>query len=76
MTEEPHCSFCGKTIDQVAKLIRAPRGASGVICDECVKVCATILDCPRENEIQVMPSKPSNRIATFILRMFRRASSD
>jgi ATP-dependent Clp protease ATP-binding subunit ClpX len=37
----PKCSFCGKTQDQVRKLIAAP----GVyICDECVDLCNEILD--------------------------------
>ena len=35
------CSFCGKTQDQVKKLIAGP----GVyICDECVDLCNEILD--------------------------------
>ena len=34
------CSFCGKTRDQVRKLIAGP----GVyICDDCVQVCDDIL---------------------------------
>jgi ATP-dependent Clp protease ATP-binding subunit ClpX len=38
---QPKCSFCGKTQDQVRKLIAAP----GVyICDECVDLCNEILD--------------------------------
>ena len=37
----PKCSFCGKTLEQVRKLIAAP----GVyICDECVDLCNEILD--------------------------------
>ena len=37
----PKCSFCGKTQEQVRKLIAAP----GVyICDECVDLCNEILD--------------------------------
>ncbi|HEY9899049.1 MAG TPA: ATP-dependent protease ATP-binding subunit ClpX [Pantanalinema sp.] len=38
---QPKCSFCGKTQEQVRKLIAAP----GVyICDECVDLCNEILD--------------------------------
>ena len=36
------CSFCGKTQDQVRKLIAGPNGA--YICDECVDICAEIID--------------------------------
>lgn len=36
----PHCSFCAKAADQVAKLIRA----SGVaICNECIETCNAII---------------------------------
>ena len=34
------CSFCGKSVDQVNRLINGP-GVS--ICDECIKTCMTIL---------------------------------
>lgn len=38
---DPSCSFCGKNTKQVAKLIAGP----GVyICDECIDVCAGIID--------------------------------
>lgn len=38
---EIRCSFCGKTQDQVNKLIAGP----GVyICDECVELCSDIID--------------------------------
>ena len=40
------CSFCGKTQDQVQKLIAGPSGT--YICDECVAICADIID--DENE--------------------------
>ena len=36
------CSFCGRTEDQVRKLIAGPDGA--YICDECIQICAEILD--------------------------------
>ena len=36
------CSFCNKTQAQVRKLIAAPNGA--YICDECVDVCAEIIE--------------------------------
>ena len=36
------CSFCGKTQDQVNRLISGPNGA--FICDECIDICAEILE--------------------------------
>ncbi|MGN0482882.1 MAG: ATP-dependent Clp protease ATP-binding subunit ClpX [Lachnospiraceae bacterium] len=36
------CSFCGKTQEQVRKLIAGPNGA--YICDECVDICADIIE--------------------------------
>ena len=36
------CSFCGKTEDQVRKLIAGPDGA--YICDECIEICAEIIE--------------------------------
>jgi ATP-dependent Clp protease ATP-binding subunit ClpX len=35
------CSFCGRTTEQVERLINGPPGVS--ICNECVEVCATLL---------------------------------
>jgi ATP-dependent Clp protease ATP-binding subunit ClpX len=36
------CSFCGKTQDQVRRLIAGPNRV--YICDECVRLCQQILD--------------------------------
>ena len=36
------CSFCGRTENQVAKLIAGPEGV--YICDECVMICADIME--------------------------------
>ena len=36
------CSFCGKPQEQVRKLIAGPNGA--YICDECVDICAEIIE--------------------------------
>jgi ATP-dependent Clp protease ATP-binding subunit ClpX len=38
---EYSCSFCGKSQDQVQRLIAGPRGVS--ICNECVHLCREIL---------------------------------
>ena len=40
--EKFSCSFCGKTEDQVRRLIAGPDGA--FICDECVEICAVIIE--------------------------------
>ena len=31
------CSFCGKTAEQVARLIAGPAGV--YICDKCIEIC-------------------------------------
>lgn len=40
--EKVRCSFCGKSQEQVRKLIAGPNGA--YICDECVDICAEIIE--------------------------------
>lgn len=42
------CSFCNKTQDQVRKLIAGPDGV--YICDECVDICAEIIEEEYEEE--------------------------
>ncbi len=42
------CSFCGKTQEQVRKLIAGPNGA--YICDVCVDICAEIIEEEFEEE--------------------------
>ena len=42
------CSFCGKTQNQVRKLIAGPVGV--YICDDCVEICADILEEELEDE--------------------------
>ena len=44
------CSFCDKTQDQVKKLIAGPAGV--YICDECVEICADIVEEEFEDEVQ------------------------
>lgn len=46
--ERVRCSFCGKPQEQVRKLIAGPSGA--FICDECVEVCAEIIEEEMEEE--------------------------
>ena len=45
------CSFCNKTQDQVRKLIAGPAGV--YICDECVDICADIIEEEYEDEPEV-----------------------
>ena len=40
MTPQPICSFCGRTSDEVERLIAGP---SVYICNECIEVCDSIL---------------------------------
>lgn len=42
------CSFCGKSQEQVRKMIAGPNGA--YICDECVDVCTEIIEEELEEE--------------------------
>ncbi len=46
--EKIRCSFCNKTQDQVRKLIAGPAGI--FICDECVDICADIIEEEYEEE--------------------------
>ena len=47
------CSFCGKTQEQVRKLIAGP---NVYICDECIELCADIID----EEYDVLANKTEN----------------
>jgi ATP-dependent Clp protease ATP-binding subunit ClpX len=42
-TAPPGCSLCGKSQNQVKKIIAGPAGAAVYICDECVDLCNDIL---------------------------------
>ncbi|MBQ7841414.1 MAG: ATP-dependent Clp protease ATP-binding subunit ClpX [Lachnospiraceae bacterium] len=46
--DQVRCSFCHKTQDQVRKLIAGPDGV--FICDECVDICAEIIEEEYEDE--------------------------
>lgn len=45
--EENRCSFCGKSADEVDRLIAGP---DAFICNECVELCSSIID--RENIVE------------------------
>ena len=38
------CSFCGRTQDQVRKMIAGAAGSNVFICDECIELCSEILE--------------------------------
>lgn len=59
--DKVRCSFCNKTQDQVRKLIAGPAGI--YICDECVEICADIIDEeyddePTESDVKFNLLKP------------------
>ena len=38
------CSFCGRTQDQVRKMIAGAGNNNVYICDECIELCSEILE--------------------------------
>ena len=38
------CAFCGRTQDQVRKMIAGAGGSNVFICDECIELCSEILE--------------------------------
>ena len=59
------CSFCGRTQDQVRKMIAGAGNNNVFICDECIELCSEILEeeldeqdeTPVENEIRLLKPK-------------------
>jgi endopeptidase Clp ATP-binding regulatory subunit (clpX) len=49
-----HCSFCGRSEEDVLKLIAGPNGIT--ICDECIAECNDILDEEFEESPSVLPA--------------------
>ena len=54
--DQIRCSFCNKTQDQVRKLIAGPNGV--YICDECVDICADIIEEESEESMDINLLKP------------------
>ena len=52
------CSFCNKTQEQVRKLIAGPAGV--YICDECIEICADIIEEEYEEEEEILDSDDIN----------------
>ena len=58
--KELKCSFCGKPQSRVRKLIAGPKGA--YICDECVDICAEIIEEEFENEEETGAAEETEQI--------------
>ena len=58
--DEIRCSFCGKSQGQVRKLIAGPKGA--YICEECVDICAEIIEEEIENEEEAGTAEETEQI--------------
>ena len=58
--DEIRCSFCGKSQGQVRKLIAGPKGE--YICDECVDICAEIIEEEFENEEETGAAEETEQI--------------
>lgn len=54
---EQHCSFCGKSKDEVRRLIAGPDGV--FICDDCVDICKAMVDetLDKESKTEEVPLK-------------------
>ncbi len=63
------CSFCGKSQDQVKKLIAGPEV---YICDECVELCNQILD-EEFFENKDKDSITGEKFNTFITNIYLRS---
>ena len=58
------CSFCGKTQDQVKKLIAGPEV---YICDECVELCNEILDEEFfDDKEKALSAQPGDKVWEFV----------
>jgi len=62
------CSFCNKTQDQVKKLIAGPGGV--YICDECIEICADIIEEEFDDEQEVEDSKDINLLKPVEIKNF------
>ncbi len=65
---EIRCSFCNKTQDQVKKLIAGPAGV--YICDECVDICADIIEEEFEDEPTHSQDQQINLLKPVEIRNF------
>lgn len=63
------CSFCGKTQEEVRKLVAGP---SVYICDECIDLCNDILT----DELEVSSDTPAAKVAVPTPKDIKRALDD
>ena len=68
------CSFCGKSQDQVRKLIAGPEGV--FICDECVEICMDIVDEELYSYDEEEPSKSGPDINLMTPRQIKTFLDD
>jgi tetrapyrrole methylase family protein/MazG family protein len=62
--QQPRCSFCGKSRDQVERLLPGPEGSGVAICDQCVALSQELLLGTRPADLpKVKPTRPANIIA-------------
>ena len=66
--ERIRCSFCGKSQEQVRKLIAGPNGA--YICDVCVDICAEIIEEEVEEEDEEQVEEQINLLKPEELKNF------
>ena len=66
--ERIRCSFCGKSQEQVRKLITGPNGA--YICDVCVDICAEIIEEEFEEEDEEQVEEQINLLKPEELKNF------
>jgi ATP-dependent Clp protease ATP-binding subunit ClpX len=62
------CSFCNKTQDQVKKLIAGPAGV--YICDECVDICADIIEEEYDDEPEAEEVEEINLLKPVEIKNF------
>ena len=61
MTKHLHCSFCGKSDDEIAKLAAGPGGLH--ICEECVETCQLLMNGSDVPPIEFDPNNwPTDRL--------------
>ncbi|WP_269537320.1 ATP-dependent Clp protease ATP-binding subunit ClpX [Cerasicoccus fimbriatus] len=65
-TKMTFCSFCGKSQNEVRKMIAGPAGV--YICDSCVNVCKTIIDRELRDEPAKGTPAPSNDFAVKLVK--------
>lgn len=66
--DKVRCSFCNKTQDQVKKLIAGPSGV--YICDECIEICADIIEEEFDEEEFDTPSQEINLLKPVEIKEF------